>query len=181
MDSSGYQKHSSHSPLQDYAQSEDWDRSRATYSFGHQVKSLWTSYVDKTFMVRSCYSIWHLKIRGVQESDSGCYACQINTSPMKSQFGCIDVGEWKGETHALRWGNPNLLFTVGTTTSITSTTRGPFSRYTQRSRVPLLWDRRSTSRYSPRIIYYPTTTETSLRSTNSLNTEEATSGKNHVK
>ena len=126
-------------------------------------------------MAHSCCSIWHLKIRGVQESDSGCYACQINTSPMKSQFGCIGVGERLGETHVLKWSN--LLFTVGTTTS---TTRGPFSRYTQRSRIPFLWDRRTTSRYSPRIIYMPTTTETSLSSTYSLKTEEAASGKNRA-
>ena len=120
-------------------------------------------------MAHSCCSIWHLKIRGVQESDSGCYACQINTSPMKSQFGCIGVGEWLGETHVLKW--TNLLFTVGTTTS---TTRGPFAHYTQRPRVPFSWGRRTT------IIYIPSTTETALRSTYSLKTEDAASGKNHA-
>lgn len=32
-----------------------------------------------------------LKIRQVQESDRGCYMCQINTEEMKKQIGCIDV------------------------------------------------------------------------------------------
>ena len=35
--------------------------------------------------------IWQLKIRQVQESDRGCYMCQINTETMKKQIGCIDV------------------------------------------------------------------------------------------
>ena len=35
--------------------------------------------------------IWKLKIRSVQESDAGCYMCQINTEVMKKQVGCIDV------------------------------------------------------------------------------------------
>nr|XP_040572511.1 lachesin-like [Lepeophtheirus salmonis] len=35
--------------------------------------------------------IWKLKIRHVQESDRGCYMCQINTEEMKKQVGCIDV------------------------------------------------------------------------------------------
>ena len=35
--------------------------------------------------------IWQLKIRQVQESDRGCYMCQINTEEMKKQIGCIDV------------------------------------------------------------------------------------------
>lgn len=34
---------------------------------------------------------WSLKIRQIRESDRGCYMCQINTSPMRKQFGCIDV------------------------------------------------------------------------------------------
>ena len=37
------------------------------------------------------YRIWQLKIRQVQESDRGCYMCQINTEEMKKQIGCIDV------------------------------------------------------------------------------------------
>uniref|UniRef100_A0A1B6DBF6 Ig-like domain-containing protein n=1 Tax=Clastoptera arizonana TaxID=38151 RepID=A0A1B6DBF6_9HEMI len=35
--------------------------------------------------------IWQLHIRQVRESDKGCYMCQINTSVMKKQLGCIDV------------------------------------------------------------------------------------------
>ncbi|XP_036345395.1 lachesin-like isoform X1 [Rhagoletis pomonella] len=34
---------------------------------------------------------WKLKISKLRESDRGCYMCQINTSPMKKQIGCIDV------------------------------------------------------------------------------------------
>ncbi|XP_061387169.1 lachesin [Musca vetustissima] len=34
---------------------------------------------------------WKLKISKLRESDRGCYMCQINTSPMKKQVGCIDV------------------------------------------------------------------------------------------
>lgn len=34
---------------------------------------------------------WQLRIRQLRETDRGCYMCQINTSPMKKQLGCIDV------------------------------------------------------------------------------------------
>lgn len=34
---------------------------------------------------------WQLRIRQLKESDRGCYMCQINTSTMKKQIGCIDV------------------------------------------------------------------------------------------
>ncbi|XP_067620612.1 uncharacterized protein DIP-theta isoform X2 [Eurosta solidaginis] len=34
---------------------------------------------------------WILKIRDVKESDKGWYMCQINTDPMKSQVGYLDV------------------------------------------------------------------------------------------
>ncbi len=37
------------------------------------------------------FRIWKLKIRQVQESDRGCYMCQLNTAEMKKQIGCIDV------------------------------------------------------------------------------------------
>jgi len=35
--------------------------------------------------------IWKLHLRQVQESDRGCYMCQINTEQMKQQNGCLDV------------------------------------------------------------------------------------------
>lgn len=39
--------------------------------------------------------IWQLRIRDVKESDRGWYMCQINTDPMKSQTGYLDVvGEY---------------------------------------------------------------------------------------
>nr|XP_045586955.1 lachesin-like [Procambarus clarkii] len=34
---------------------------------------------------------WNLHIRHVQETDNGCYMCQINTPVMKNQVGCIKV------------------------------------------------------------------------------------------
>ena len=35
--------------------------------------------------------IWHLRIRDIRESDKGWYMCQINTDPMKSQMGYLNV------------------------------------------------------------------------------------------
>ncbi|XP_063702653.1 neurotrimin-like [Culicoides brevitarsis] len=35
--------------------------------------------------------IWQLRIRDVKEADRGWYMCQINTDPMKSQVGYLDV------------------------------------------------------------------------------------------
>lgn len=34
---------------------------------------------------------WYLHIRDVRETDRGWYMCQINTDPMKSQVGYLDV------------------------------------------------------------------------------------------
>lgn len=34
---------------------------------------------------------WQLRIRDIRESDRGWYMCQINTDPMKSQMGYLDV------------------------------------------------------------------------------------------
>lgn len=36
-------------------------------------------------------NIWKLKIKNVKSSDDGCYICQINTTPLQKQVGCIDV------------------------------------------------------------------------------------------
>ncbi|XP_062552768.1 lachesin-like [Armigeres subalbatus] len=35
--------------------------------------------------------IWHLRIKDIKESDKGWYMCQINTDPMKSQMGYLNV------------------------------------------------------------------------------------------
>ncbi|EAA10084.3 AGAP008776-PA, partial [Anopheles gambiae str. PEST] len=35
--------------------------------------------------------IWQLRIKDIRESDKGWYMCQINTDPMKSQMGYLDV------------------------------------------------------------------------------------------
>ncbi|KAF5287021.1 hypothetical protein FQA39_LY16135 [Lamprigera yunnana] len=37
------------------------------------------------------FRIWQLHIRQLKETDGGCYMCQINTSLMKKQYGCVDV------------------------------------------------------------------------------------------
>lgn len=37
------------------------------------------------------FHTWKIRISKLRESDKGCYMCQINTSPMKKQIGCIDV------------------------------------------------------------------------------------------
>lgn len=34
---------------------------------------------------------WQLHIRPLKVEDRGCYMCQINTSTMKKQIGCVDV------------------------------------------------------------------------------------------
>lgn len=34
---------------------------------------------------------WRLHIRQLKESDGDCYMCQINTSPMKSELGCVEI------------------------------------------------------------------------------------------
>ncbi|XP_012549186.1 lachesin [Bombyx mori] len=39
----------------------------------------------------SDHSTWYLHIKNVQEEDRGQYMCQINTDPMKSQMGFLDV------------------------------------------------------------------------------------------
>lgn len=36
-------------------------------------------------------SSWKLHIRQVKENDGGCYACVLNTDPMKQILSCIDV------------------------------------------------------------------------------------------
>lgn len=37
------------------------------------------------------YITWRLRIKQLRETDQACYMCQINSSPMKKQIGCIDV------------------------------------------------------------------------------------------
>lgn len=41
------------------------------------------------------YRTWYLTIKDVEETDKGCYMCQVNTLEMQKQIGCLDVlGEW---------------------------------------------------------------------------------------
>lgn len=42
-------------------------------------------------VTHSDHHTWFLHIREVKESDRGWYMCQINTDPMKSQNGYLDV------------------------------------------------------------------------------------------
>lgn len=42
-------------------------------------------------VTHSEHRTWYLHIREVRESDRGWYMCQINTDPMKSQIGYLDV------------------------------------------------------------------------------------------
>lgn len=42
-------------------------------------------------VTHSEHRTWNLHIRDVKESDRGWYMCQINTDPMKSQIGYLDV------------------------------------------------------------------------------------------
>uniref|UniRef100_A0A1B0DRB2 Uncharacterized protein n=1 Tax=Phlebotomus papatasi TaxID=29031 RepID=A0A1B0DRB2_PHLPP len=46
----------------------------------HRVAIVWTE-----------RRTWQLKIKDIKESDRGWYMCQINTDPMKSQMGYLDV------------------------------------------------------------------------------------------
>ena len=46
-------------------------------------------------VTHSDHRTWYLQIRDVKESDRGWYMCQINTDPMKSQVGYLEVvGKW---------------------------------------------------------------------------------------
>jgi neurotrimin len=46
---------------------------------------------NRISLSQSDHKIWTLHIKNVQESDRGGYMCQINTMPMKSQVGYLDV------------------------------------------------------------------------------------------
>ena len=46
--------------------------------------------------------IWRLHLERVQESDRGWYMCQVNTDPMRSQRGFLEV-VGKGEVSERRW------------------------------------------------------------------------------
>lgn len=50
--------------------------------------------ITKNHRVGITYSeknTWQLRIKDIKESDRGWYMCQINTDPMKSQMGYLDV------------------------------------------------------------------------------------------
>lgn len=42
-------------------------------------------------ILHSEHKTWQLKIKDIRESDRGFYMCQMNTDPMKSQTGYLDV------------------------------------------------------------------------------------------
>ena len=37
------------------------------------------------------HKIWRLHINNIQESDRGWYMCQVNTDPMRSERGFLEV------------------------------------------------------------------------------------------
>lgn len=47
---------------------------------------------------------WQIRIRQLKESDRGCYMCQINTSVLKIQQGCIDVNGKFFLSYYIKWG-----------------------------------------------------------------------------
>ena len=50
--------------------------------------------ITKNHRVGITYSerkTWQLKLKDIRENDRGWYMCQINTDPMKSQTGFLDV------------------------------------------------------------------------------------------
>lgn len=46
---------------------------------------------SRVSLTQSEHKVWTLHIKNVQESDRGGYMCQVNTMPMKSQIGYLDV------------------------------------------------------------------------------------------
>ncbi|XP_069984729.1 lachesin [Penaeus vannamei] len=42
-------------------------------------------------LLHNDHRTWHLELKNVQESDRGWYMCQVNTDPMESQKGYVDV------------------------------------------------------------------------------------------
>lgn len=42
-------------------------------------------------ITNSEHKTWTMRIKDIKESDKGWYMCQINTDPMKSQMGYLDV------------------------------------------------------------------------------------------
>jgi hypothetical protein len=55
-------------------------------------------------VTHSDHRTWYLHIRDMRESDRGWYMCQINTDPMKSQVGYLEVVGKCLCTHAVTAG-----------------------------------------------------------------------------
>ncbi|XP_050303798.1 lachesin-like [Anthonomus grandis grandis] len=74
------------------------------------------------------YTTWNLHIKNVQEEDRGQYMCQINTDPMKSQVGLLDVSvppDFTEETSG------DLLVPEGGTVKLNCKARGHPEPYVQ--------------------------------------------------
>lgn len=56
-----------------------------------QSKTIRSLYENNQDAEDSSNGTWRLIIRQLKETDKGCYMCQINTSPMISQLGCLDI------------------------------------------------------------------------------------------
>ncbi|XP_046742968.1 lachesin-like [Diprion similis] len=50
-----------------------------------------TNFVTNQSLEDTNIGTWRLHIRHLKESDRDCYMCQINTSPMISEEGCLDI------------------------------------------------------------------------------------------
>lgn len=68
---------------------------------------------------------WRLHIRQLKESDRDCYMCQINTSPMISELGCLDI---LGESRM-----PSFLFYSGSIDPSIGTIEFSFRRFVKKS------------------------------------------------
>lgn len=60
-------------------------------------------------VTHSEHRTWYLHIKEVRESDRGWYMCQINTDPMKSQVGYLDVVGESLFTYLLQFNSVPLL------------------------------------------------------------------------
>ncbi|KAF5286301.1 hypothetical protein FQA39_LY04199 [Lamprigera yunnana] len=71
--------------------------SNSEYSISHDdgenicSETMTSQRVCRVSVTHSENKTWYLHIRDVQEYDRGWYMCQINTDPMKSQVGYLDV------------------------------------------------------------------------------------------
>lgn len=64
---------------------------RATDQTVLALQDLVVSHNNRISISHEGMHTFRLRIKQIRESDKGCYMCQINSSPMKKEIGCIDV------------------------------------------------------------------------------------------